>query len=426
MLDKSSALIQQSNERCLLVGVIQNHQSRWEIIDHLEELRSLAETTGAAVIDSIIQDRYAPDAAHFIGKGKVEEIAEQVCDDNIQLIIFDDELSPAQVKNIERIVEVKVIDRAALILDIFAKHAKTRESKVQVELAQLNYMLPRLTRQWQHLSRQVGGIGTKGPGETQLETDRRLVRQRIAKLEDRLEQIARQNEIQRERRKDVFRAALIGYTNAGKSTIMRSMTNADVRIEDELFATLDTTVRRLTLDSNIDILLSDTVGFIRKLPHHLVASFRSTLAEAMESDVLLHVVDVTHPQFEEQIRVVNGQLKELEVAEKRCLLVFNKVDKMPKNGLLNQLKVRFPQASFISARRHIGMHQLKQKLLSMVEEAFETKQIKLNYRYGSAEHLIHPLATVLEKDYDEQYLYLTIKYPQENKNKILELADKYK
>ncbi|MBD3226251.1 MAG: GTPase HflX [Caldithrix sp.] len=425
MIENINTLVDIDHERCVLVGIVQQQQTRWEVIDHLDELKALAQTTGAEVLDSVIQQRTAPDAAYFIGKGKLEHIACIVDEKEAQIVIFDDDLSPAQVKNIESILPVKVIDRSALILDIFARHAQSREAKVQVELAQLNYLLPRLTRQWQHLSRQVGGIGTKGPGETQLETDRRLVRQRIANLENRLEQINRQRATQSQKRDTRFRAALIGYTNAGKSTLMNCLTNATVHTKNELFATLDTTVRRLTLDNQAEVLLSDTVGFIRKLPHHLIASFRSTLAEAMNADILIHVIDISHPHFEEQIRVVKNILSELDTSETRSLLVFNKMDSIPSNGLLQQIKSRYPNALFLSARRHIGVNQVKQRLQSIMEESFETKQIKLNYKFGDAEYLIHPLATVLDKSYDEQYLYLTIKYPRENKEKILELSKKY-
>ncbi|MHB2154209.1 GTPase HflX [Caldithrix abyssi] len=413
-------------ERCVLVGVIQRGQSRWEVEDHLSELAALARTSGADIIDTFIQERPSPDPAYFIGKGKIEEIAEYVSFNDIDLLIFDDELSPAQVRNIENLTGIKVIDRTALILDIFALHARTNMAKVQVELAQLNYYLPRLTRQWQHLSRQVGGIGTKGPGETQLETDRRLVRQRISHLKEKLEKIAHQNEVQRQQRQELFRAALIGYTNAGKSTLMNALTNARVLIEDQLFATLDTTVRRLALNPTTTILLSDTVGFIRKLPHHLVASFQTTLAEAIEADLLIHVVDVTHPHFEAQVKTVNQILDELHLNEKKRLLVFNKVDRLKNHHLIDQLRLLHPEALFISAARHIGLQHLRNRLLNLAEERYEIEQIRLNYQRGAAEHLIYPLAKILEKSSDEQYLYLTIKYDKANKSKINQITAKYR
>lgn len=425
MIEKNTNYYTSTPERCILIGLTRRNQKKWEVIDHLTELKALAYTSGAEVLESFIQDRDVPDAAFFIGRGKLEEIALFVEMHEVNLVIFDDELSPAQVKNIENILKVKVIDRSALILDIFADHAKTTEAKVQVELAQLNYLLPRLTRQWQHLSRQIGGIGTKGPGETQLETDRRLVRTRIAHLKQRLERISRQVQTQRDQRKGIFQAALIGYTNAGKSTIMHALTNADVLIEDKLFATLDTTVRRLDLNSTAEILISDTVGFIRKLPHHLVASFRTTLSEAIEADLLIHVVDIAHPNYEEQIQVVNSLLNELNIASKRTLLVFNKIDLLKKPGLLEQIRSRFPKALFVSGRRHIGLSTLRKYLLDLLESTYETGQLRLPYSSGAVLHLFHGLGKILDQKFDEHYLYLTLKYPLENKSKISELAQKY-
>ena len=406
--------------------MVQRGQPRWEVEDHLSELAALAQTSGAEIIQTFIQERPAPDPAFFIGRGKIEEIAEFILVNDVDLLIFDDELTPAQVRNIENITKIKVIDRTALILDIFALHARTNMAKVQVELAQLNYYLPRLTRQWQHLSRQVGGIGTKGPGETQLETDRRLVRQRISHLKERLGKIAHQNQVQRQQRQEMFRAALIGYTNAGKSTLMNALTNARVLIEDQLFATLDTTVRRWKLNASTTVLLSDTVGFIRKLPHHLVASFHTTLAEAIEADLLIHVVDVTHPHFETHVQTVNQILEELKLTDKKRLLVFNKVDRLKNHNLLDQLRLLHPEALFISAARHIGLQHLRQRLLQLVEDQYEVKQIRLNYQRGAAEHLIYPLAKILDKSSDEQYLYLTIKYAKVNKSKINQITSKYR
>ena len=426
MIEKIINDFEIKTERCILIGLVLQNQSKWEVIDHIEELKALAETSGAEIVDSFIQNRSRPDSAYFIGKGKLEEIALFIEMQEIDLVIFDDELSPAQVKNIENILKVKVIDRAALILDIFADHAQTNEAKVQVELAQLNYLLPRLTRQWQHLSRQVGGIGTKGPGETQLETDRRLVRTRISNLKRQLEKISSQKKTQRQQRETMYRAALIGYTNAGKSTIMNALTDSEVLIENKLFATLDTTVRRLELTSHTGVLLSDTVGFIRKLPHHLVASFRTTLAETLEADLLLHTIDITHPAFKDHIEVVNQLLTDLDLDNKNTLMIFNKVDALKNRGLLNQLRYDYPNALFISARKHIGIDGLKKRLLESIESNYQTEHFQLRHDAGVSLHLFHSLGKVLDEHYDESYLYLDVKYPVENKSKIHALYKKYR
>jgi GTP-binding protein HflX len=426
MIDKKTNDFELKTERCILIGIVLPNQSKWEVIDHIDELKALAETSGAEIVDSFIQNRVKPDPAYFIGKGKLEELSLFIEMQEIDLVIFDDELSPAQNKNIENILKVKVIDRATLILDIFADHAKTNEAKVQVELAQLNYLLPRLTRQWQHLSRQIGGIGTKGPGETQLETDRRLVRTRISNLKRQLERISHQKKTQRQQRETMFRVALIGYTNAGKSTIMHALTNADVLIENKLFATLDTVVRRLELNSRTEILLSDTVGFIRKLPHHLIASFRTTLAEALEADLLLHIVDITHPAFKDHIEIVNEILEDMNLYKTNILLVFNKVDALKNRGLLEQLRYEYPNALYISGRRHIGINSLKKRLLEILENQYETEHFQLRHDSGIPVHQFHNLGIVLDERFDEEYLYLDVKYPIENKSKIIALLDKYK
>jgi len=405
-------------ERCILIGLSRSAQNRWDVEDHLSELKSLATTSGAEVVETFIQQRKAPDAAYFIGKGKLEEIAFFIEQNDIDLVIFDDELSPAQVRNIERILAKKVIDRSALILDIFALHARSRQARVQVELAQLNYLLPRLTRQWQHLSRQVGGIGTKGPGETQLETDRRLVRERISHLKTNLRRIEHQRKTQRKQRGQFFRVALIGYTNAGKSTLLNTLSGADVLIEDKLFATLDTTVRRVEIGENSTILLSDTVGFIRKLPHHLVASFQTTLAEASEADLILHLVDVSHPHFEDHIHVVRNLLEQLKIHQKNQLLVFNKVDLISASEKIKQVHTFYPEALFISASRHLGLNTLKTRLREMAEAGFVVRRLKLPFSVSAAEHSLSPLATVLKRESDENFFYLTIKYPRDNETRI--------
>jgi len=427
MIQNKYPSFENNTERCVLAGLVRSGESRWQLEDQLKELQALAKTSGALVIETFIQERTAPDPAYFIGKGKIEEIRLFVEMNEVNLVIFDDELSPAQARNIANALSVKVVDRPALILDIFAMHARSRQTRLQVELAQLNYLLPRLTRQWQHLSRQIGGIGTKGPGETQLESDRRLVRRRIAHLREQLKHIDRQKNTQRRQRQDFFRAALIGYTNAGKSTLLKALTGADVLVEDQLFATLDTTVRRLTLSERTTILLSDTVGFIRKLPHQLVASFRTTLAETLEADLLIHVVDISHPRFREHIDVVSRLLNELELSGKPRLLVFNKTDRAKnQTDLLKQIKTLFPEALFISASRHIGLNHLKTDLQKIAESEYETLQLRLNYHNGAAEHLLYPLATILHKHTDEQYLYLTVKFSKQNRTQIQTIANKFR
>jgi GTP-binding protein HflX len=296
-------------ERSILVAVSTPGAGRARTEEYLEELALLASSAGALVVGRLVQERRSPDPALYIGKGKVEELAWLAVEREAQLVIVDDELSPVQVRNLERNLTCKIIDRSALILDIFASRARSSEAKAQVELAQLQYMLPRLTRQWTHLSKQYGGIGTKGPGETQIETDRRVIRTKIGRLRERLARIGKEREVQRKGRSTMPRVALVGYTNAGKSTLLNWFSDAGVVAEDRLFATLDPTVRAVRLSPAHSILLADTVGFIRKLPHHLIASFKSTLDEVREADLLLHVVDVSHPAFNEQIAVVQDTLQ---------------------------------------------------------------------------------------------------------------------
>ncbi len=425
MIEIKKNYIDTQTEYAIIIGIRKPQVERIEVDEHLNELKELASTAGAKVKAQVIQERIAPNAAYFIGKGKLEQVVDLIEEHSANLVIFDDELTPAQVKNISKLLgDIKVIDRTALILDIFADHAQSAEAKTQVELAQLNYLLPRLTRAWQHLSRQVGGIGTKGPGETQLETDRRLVRTRISKLRDRLKVIERQNKTRRQKRDSMFRVALIGYTNAGKSTLMNALSGADVLIEDKLFATLDTTIRRAIISPSLSVLLSDTVGFIRKLPHQLVASFRSTLAESSEANLLLHIVDISHPQYEEHIDVVNTLLAEMESSIEDRLLVFNKIDCIDNPALLQQIKTNYENAVFISANRHIGLNNLKNVIMQKFDEHFCVREIKLNFHHGAGEHLFHSFATILDKHYDDEAVYLKIKYHQEHEYKVLQIIEK--
>lgn len=313
-------------EKAVLVGVIQQDDTEEKITEYLDELAFLAETAGAEAVKRFTQKLATPHPKTFVGSGKLEEILEYVKKEEISLIIFDDELSPSQTRNIETAFkDLKVLDRSKLILDIFAKRARTAAAKTQVELAQYEYLLPRLTRMWTHLSRQKGGIGMRGPGETEIETDRRIIRDKIALLKTKLDKIDKQKATQRKGRQQMIRAALVGYTNVGKSTLMNLLSKSDVFAEDKLFATLDTTVRKIVV-GNLPFLLSDTVGFIRKLPHHLVDSFKSTLDEVREADILLHVVDISHPNFEDQIQTVNQTLQDLGARDKPTIMIFNKVD----------------------------------------------------------------------------------------------------
>ncbi|MGN8068376.1 GTPase HflX [Mucilaginibacter sp. SG564] len=312
-------------EKAVLVGVMTPHETEEQEKEYLEELEFLVATAGGETVKSFTQKLQRPDRATFVGSGKLEDIKAFVIEEEIDMVVFDDELSPSQLRNIERELGVKILDRNNLILDIFANRAQTAQAKTQVELAQLQYLLPRLTRLWTHLERQKGGIGMRGPGESQIETDRRLILNKIALLKERLKQIDKQNETQRKNRNQMVRAALVGYTNVGKSTIMNMISKSDVFAENKLFATLDTTVRKVVIE-NVPFLLSDTVGFIRKLPHHLVECFKSTLDEVREADILVHVVDVSHPNFEDQIRTVNETLKDIGAIDKRMITVFNKID----------------------------------------------------------------------------------------------------
>jgi GTP-binding protein HflX len=357
------------NERCVLVGHAQTGGSRAERASgHLErsldELALLADTAGAKVADVLVQRRGTIHPATFLGKGKVQELKELAERHDAELVIFDDDLSPAQVKNLENAIQRKVVDRSELILDIFARRARTRESRLQVELAQLEYTLPRLTGMWKHLERQAGGIGTRGPGETQLETDRRMVREKIARLKAELQGVERERETQRARRRREFRAALVGYTNAGKSTLFNALTRADVFVEDRLFATLDSTTRQLVSPDREVVLLTDTVGFIRKLPHHLVASFHSTLVEAIEADVLLHVTDAADPDFRRHMTAVDSVLDEILVEPRPPrIMLFNKADRLTAEQT-SALRVEFPDCAVVSALTKAGLDELRAELFA--------------------------------------------------------------
>ncbi|MDD8019254.1 MAG: GTPase HflX [Bacteroidota bacterium] len=407
-------LFKDKRERAITVGVAANNSKRRQSEEYLDELVLLADTAGADIIHKILQVKDRIDPTFYIGKGKVEQIAQLAEDDDISLIIFDDDLSPAQLRNLEKIIDRKIVDRSGLILDIFASRAKSNEAKTQVELAQLQYLLPRLTRMWTHLSKQFGGIGTRGPGETQIETDRRLVRERISHLKEKLEKIATQRQTQRRGRKEFHSISLVGYTNVGKSTLLNTLSDSTVFVENRLFATLDPTTRLVALDDKTQILVTDTVGFIRKLPHHLIASFKSTLEETTEADILLHVIDVSHPQMEEQIEVVQKTISDLGAANKPVVYVFNKIDALEDRSIVKQLQTRYAPAVFISAHRGINIVALKELLISMVHSSFSEMTFTIakdDYKLLST---IHTLAEVLKHSYEEDGITVTIKVSEKN------------
>ncbi len=384
---KDLIIEKESSERTILIGIVTPQQSEAKTMEYLDELEFLADTAGAVTVHKFIQKLNGPDSRTYVGSGKLEEIRSYVEENDIGMAIFDDDLTPKQVANIERELKIKILDRTSLILDIFAKRAQTANAKTQVELAQYQYLLPRLTRLWTHLERQRGGIGMRGPGERQIETDRRIILDKISRLKAELKDIDRQKSIQRKNRGKLTRVALVGYTNVGKSTLMNLLSKSEVFAENKLFATLDTTVRKVIID-NLPFLLTDTVGFIRKLPTHLVESFKSTLDEVRDADVLLHVVDISHPNFEEQIEVVNRTLADVcGSVNKPIIMVFNKVDAFtytPKaeddltertrsNISLDELKASWmakmgSDAVFVSAKTGLNIEELKQKIYEKAKE----------------------------------------------------------
>lgn len=393
MIDKKNKI--EHEEKAILVGVVQKEQTDREVKEYLEELAFLAETAGAVTVKTFVQKLTRPDSKTFVGKGKLQEIAAYAKEKEVQLLIFDDELSGSQISNIEKETDVKTIDRSDLILDIFARRAQTAQAKAQVELAQYQYILPRLRGMWKHLERLGGGIGTRGPGETEIETDRRIVRDKITLLRKRLSEIDKQAHTQRQERGEFIRVSLVGYTNVGKSTIMNMLSKSDVLAENKLFATLDTTTRKIVYEQT-PFLLSDTVGFIRKLPHHLVESFKSTLDEVREADILLHVVDISHPAFEEQLGVVNKTLQDLKSFDKPIITIFNKMDlyekqtfdewlgEETKEDILKDLEARWQEqtggnAIFISALERTNLEALRQVILDKVRELYH-----IRYPYKTA------------------------------------------
>ncbi len=409
-------------ERAVLVGLASRITRRERVQEFLDELQQLTETAGAVVVERLVQERNSPEAATFIGSGKVEELARMTEDLTIDLVVFDDDLSPVQVRNLERTIKCKIVDRSGIILAIFASRARTSEAKTQVELAQLEYMLPRLTRQWTHLSRVVGGVGTKGPGETQIETDRRAIRSRITRLRERLGVIQKERSVQRKGRDKFPRVALVGYTNVGKSTLLNWFTNAGVLVEDRLFATLDSTVRMVELSPAHRILLSDTVGFIRKLPHQLVASFKSTLEEATEADILMHVVDISHPSFEEQIGVVNETLDDIGAQGKPTVMVFNKIDRLSDRSAMPYLAERYANAVFVSAWRGINMGGLRDQLIALLQDTVTEHEVTLTQQQYKLLSRLHDTADILEKRYNGNSIVVRFRAPKAEAERIMKLT----
>ncbi len=402
-------------DRAVLVGAPDRELAPRLAEEHLLELARLTDTAGGKVAGFLRQRISAPTPRFYIGDGKAAELAELVRDREADLVIFDEELSPAQGKNLEGRVGVRVMDRSELILDIFATRARSHEARMQVELAQLEYLLPRLKRMWSHLSRTRGGIGLRGPGETQLETDRRLIGTRIADLRRKLQDVAAAREVQRRARQGAFRAALVGYTNAGKSSLLKALSGAEVLVEDRLFATLDSTTRSVELENGLEALVTDTVGFIRKLPHHLVASFRSTLEEAREADVILHVVDASHPDREEHEEVVREVLADLDLAERPILLVYNKIDRLTHDeelALRKRTEALAPDpAVFVSAHQPASLEALQRALVNRLRGLLHEVRIRVPAQAGDVLAALHREGEVVHQDHQGSTMEVTARVP---------------
>ena len=397
-------------EKVLLIGVISQANNESVVEEHIQELSLLVKTAGAEVVGVITQKVSKINPATLIGAGKAKQIISQAEGIGAKIIIFDDELSPAQIKNYHKMSKnIKILDRNGLILDIFKKHARTKEAITQVDLAYMEYLLPRLTRQWTHLERQMGGIGTRaGMGETQIEIDRRLIRTRISKLKKELQKIEKERVTQSLNRKSEYRVSLVGYTNAGKSTLFKALTGADVFIKDQLFATLDTTIRKLILDSSHKVLLSDTVGFIRKLPHNLIASFRSTLKEVLEADLIVIVLDISSTEIEDHLHTINNVLEDMGAKDVPVLHVLNKVDKI-SDDKIEKVKRSFVDSVIISAQHHLMISELKKKIVEKMESNFQTVELQIPYKDGKIIANAQQGVKVLEKNFEDHMVRLKVR-----------------
>lgn len=424
---------QKPSEKAVLVCYSNRRDKKnYHSEDSLDELKFLAETAGADVLKTFYQQNDTYDSRYMIGKGKAEEVAEFVEANKIELVIFENELAYTQLRNLEKKINCKIIDKSNLILDIFASNARTAQAKLQVELAQLEYTLPRLTRQWTHLSKQFGGIGTKGPGETQIETDRRMIGARISVLKEKLLKVAEQKKTQSGERKNFFRISLVGYTNVGKSTLLNTLTNAGVYVENKLFATLDTSTKSLALlvsdGSKITkfpkkVLISDTVGFIKNLPHKLIESFKSTLSEVIESDILLHIIDVSNPNFYEQMEVVKDTLKEIGAENKTIINVFNKVDMLEDSELIPGIKSEFKDSVFISAEKGLNINNLMEKIKEELNQENIERTIKLKPDEHKKVSMIYKHAQVSKVKYLKSGIKITFKTNDKNYSKLKTLTE---
>ena len=413
-----------SPTRAFLVGVKLKDELQSDAESSLEELRRLAETAGMEVLAEIIQPRETPDPAYFIGRGKLEELEAIVSELKVEAVIFDNDLTPAQTRNLEKALDIVVVDRTSLILQIFAQRAQTKAAKLQVDLAQLQYALPRLTRLWTHLSRLGTGGGTaggsagraggvvRGPGETQLQIDRRLIRTQISRVKKALQKVEKHRRVQRKQRQEMINVSLVGYTNAGKSTLFNALTSEKRLAEDKLFATLDPTTRTLDLPDNQHVLLSDTVGFLKKLPHHLVAAFKATLEEVAEADLLLHIVDVAHPEAESQIDAVDEVLKELGALERPTLMLFNKIDLLEEEGHIQLFQSKYPDSLAISAQNGAGLEALKELLAERFSVQDVDVSLALSYQDGKALDYLYKHGEVFDTDYQGESIKVKAKLPQ--------------